>query len=280
MPSPSPSTWPRVPIVLVATDLDGTLVPNDSTRLGDYTAEVLRRVDDAGIPVVFVTARPLRWMDAFWPHVGKHGLAVVSNGAITYDVHAREAISTTGIEPAQGLEITAAITAAVPGSTFAIECLDGIRQDPDFIERYRVPKGSPRGPLADIWDVPAVKLLVRHETLGQDEFRDRVLAAVGDLANATWSVPGLVEISAAGVTKASALVGLCAKLGVAAREVVAFGDMPNDIPMLTWAGTSYAVANAHESIRDLADQVAPPCEEEGVAQVLDALLKVGHGSTS
>lgn len=132
--------------MLVATDLDGTLVPNDSTRLGDYTAAVLRRVDDAGIPVVFVTARPLRWMDAFWPHVGKHGLAVCSNGAITYDVHARKAISTSGIEPEQGLEITAAITAAVPGSTFAIECLDGIRQDPDFVERHRVPPGSPRSP--------------------------------------------------------------------------------------------------------------------------------------
>jgi Cof subfamily protein (haloacid dehalogenase superfamily) len=271
--------WLRVLAVLVATDLDGTLVPNDSTSVGEYTAEVLRRVDDAGIPVVFVTARPLRWMDAFWPHVGKHGLAVVSNGAITYDVHARETISVSGIEPGHGLEITAAITAAVPGSTFAIECVDGIRQDPDFIERYRVPEGSPRGPLPDIWDVPAVKLLVRHETLAHDEFRDRVTAAVGELANATWSVPGLVEISAAGVSKASALAGLCATLGVASSDVVAFGDMPNDIPMLTRAGTSYAVANAHESVLALADQVAPPCEEAGVAQVLDTLLLGDDGST-
>lgn len=259
--------------MLVATDLDGTLVPNDGTSVSPYTADVLKRVDDAGIPVVFVTARPLRWMDPFWPHVGKHGLAVVSNGAITYDVHEREVITITGIEPALGLDIAAAITAAVPGSTFAIECMDGIRQDPDFIEPYRVPDGSPRGPLAEIWDVPAVKLLVRHATLAHDEFLDHAVAAVGDVANATWSVPGLVEISAAGVTKASALTGLCARLGVAACDVVAFGDMPNDIPMLAWAGTSYAVANAHESVLVLVDRVAPPCGEEGVAQVLDTLLE-------
>lgn len=265
--------------VLVATDLDGTLVPNDGSSVSPYTAEVLKRVDDAGIPVVFVTARPLRWMDPFWPHVGKHGLAVVSNGAITYDVHKREAITTTGIDPALGLEIAAAITAAVPGSTFAIECLDGIRQDPDFVEPYRVPDGSPRGPLAEIWDVPAVKLLVRHESIAHDEFLDHALAAVGDVANATWSVPGLVEISAAGVTKASALTGLCARLGVAACDVVAFGDMPNDIPMLAWAGTSYAVANAHESVLALVDRVAPPCAQEGVAQVLDTLLADVDGST-
>ena len=94
--------------VLVATDLDGTLVPQDSTSVSAYTAAVLKRVDDAGIPAVFVTARPLRWMDPFWPHIGKHGLAVVSNGAITYDAHQRAVITVAGIEPELGLEITAA----------------------------------------------------------------------------------------------------------------------------------------------------------------------------
>jgi Cof subfamily protein (haloacid dehalogenase superfamily) len=265
--------------VLIATDLDGTLVPNVSTIISPYTADVLERVDDAGIPVVFVTGRPLRWMETFWPHIGKHGLAVVSNGAVTYNVHEGEVVTTTGIEPALGLEIAAAISSAVPGSTFAVESLEGISQDPDFVERHRAPTGSRRGPLPEIWDRPAVKLLVRHETLDHDEFRDRVIAAVGDLANATWSIPGLVEISAAGVTKASALVGLCATLGVAASDVVAFGDMPNDIPMLEWAGTSYAVANAHESVLDIADHDAPPCAEEGVAQVLEMLLaRTGRGT--
>jgi hydroxymethylpyrimidine pyrophosphatase-like HAD family hydrolase len=105
-----------------------------------------------------------------------------------------------------------------------------------------------------------------------------VIAAVGDRAHATWSIPGLVEISAAGVTKASALIGLCKTLGVEAADVVAFGDMPNDLPMLAWAGTSYAMANAHESVLALADHVAPPCEEEGVADVLEGLL-AGLGAT-
>ena len=54
-----------------------------------------------------------------------------------------------------------------------------------------------------------------------------------------------MEISAAGVTKGDALARLCERLGVDAADVVAFGDMPNDLPMLTWAGTSYAMANAH-----------------------------------
>ncbi len=120
--------------MLIATDLDGTLVPNASKSIPPYTAEVLERVDDAGIPVVFVTGRPLRWMETLWPHIGKHGLAVVSNGAVTYNVHEREVVTTTGIEPALGLDLASAISSAVPGSTFAVESLDGIRQDSDFVD--------------------------------------------------------------------------------------------------------------------------------------------------
>lgn len=262
-------------MVLVATDLDGTLVPSNSTVVSPYTADVLRRVDAAGIPVVFVTARPLRSLEPLWPHVGRHGLAILSNGAVTFDVRRREIVSTAGIGPEPGAAIAAAIAAAVPGSTFAIECLDGIRMDPRYAGPYPVPPGSARGPLSEIWDVPAVKLLARHPELGHDESVSLVVAAIGDTAIATWSDHGLVEISAAGVTKASALIDLCSGAGIEASDVVAFGDMPNDIPMLTWAGTSYAVGNAHPSVLAAADRVCPPWDQEGVASTLESLLACG-----
>lgn len=258
--------------MLIATDLDGTLVADDSTTVPPYTASVLRRMDDAGIPVVFVTARPLRWMDAFWPHVGEHGLAVVSNGAITFDVHGRSIRSLIGIDAPTGLGLTTDIADAVPGAWFAIECADGMRLDPAYVEQYPVSSGTPRGVLSEIWDQPAVKLLVRAPSIDADDLHARVVAAVGERATVTWSVSGLVEISALGVTKASALAALCAEFGVAADEVYAFGDMPNDIPLLSWAGTAYAVANAHDSVRAIADHIAPACTEEGVAQVLAELL--------
>lgn len=257
--------------MLIATDLDGTLVPDGTVALPPATASVLRRLDTAGVPVVFVTGRPLRWMDAFWPHVGDHGMAIVSNGAITYDAHERRIVSLAGIGSDLGLEICAAITGAAPGARFAIECADGIRLDPAYVETYPAP-GASRGPLERIWTDPAVKLLVRHPDLAPDVLQHQVAAIVGDAATVTWSVSGLVEISAAGVTKASALHGICERLGVTSGDVIAFGDMPNDIPMLRWAGTSYAVANAHESVKSVAQHGAPSCAEEGVAQVLERLL--------
>jgi hydroxymethylpyrimidine pyrophosphatase-like HAD family hydrolase len=79
-------------------------------------------------------------------------------------------------------------------------------------------------------------------------------------------------MSAAGVTKASTLELLCAELGVGREDVVAFGDMPNDVAMLEWAGTAYAMGNAHPLAKAAADRVAPPNDEDGVAQVLEELF--------
>ena len=109
--------------------------------------------------------------------------------------------------------------------------------------------------------------------LDPEEFWRQVAAAVGDLVTTTWSSTfALVEISAAGVTKATTLARVAAEIGIGAADVVAFGDMPNDLPMLEWAGTSYAMANAHESVRDLAAHLAPANDEDGVATVLADLF--------
>ena len=87
------------------------------------------------------------------------------------------------------------------------------------------------------------------------------------------SEDALLEISAAGVSKASALAAVCSARGIAAEEVIAFGDMPNDLPMLTWAGRGVAVANAHPEVLAAADEITAGNDECGVAQVLERLLE-------
>ena len=89
----------------------------------------------------------------------------------------------------------------------------------------------------------------------------------------TWSSTGaLLEMSAPGVTKASTLALLCERMGVARQDVIAFGDMPNDLPMLQWAGTAYAMTGGHPSVLAAADHVAPTNDEDGVARVLAGLF--------
>ncbi len=257
---------------LVATDLDGTLVRSDGS-VSAYTAEVLARVEATGVPVVFVTGRPLRWTEEVFEHVGEHGLAVVSNGALVWDVARHRPHLERPIDPDLGLAVCDLLRAALPGTTFALETLEGIGLEPEFLERHRVPTEARRASIGELFDRPALKLLARHEELAPQEFWDAAEEAVEGRLVITWSSStSLLEISAPGVTKASTLALLCADLGVDAADVVAFGDMPNDLPMLAWAGTAYAMANAHPTVLAAADRVAPGNDEDGVARVLAGLL--------
>ena len=257
---------------LVATDLDGTLLHTDGTVTA-RTRNVLKAVEDKGILVVFVTGRPIRWMDDLWGHVGGHGLAICSNGAVVYDVHTQAIAETRPIPVDVGMEVAEAIRQAIPGTDFAVETAAGIAKEKRFMDGFRTPADVSVGHLADIYDLPALKLLARHEELEPEKFWELVESQVGDRVTTTWSSVGaLVEISAKGVTKASTLELLCLERGIDASQVVAFGDMPNDLPMLEWVGTSYAMANAHPTVRELADHIAPSNEDDGVAVTLEELF--------
>jgi hydroxymethylpyrimidine pyrophosphatase-like HAD family hydrolase len=253
---------------LVATDLDGTLVRSDGT-VSAYTRDVLAEVERRGVPVVFVTGRPLRWTEEVFEYVGDHGLAVVSNGALVWDVARSAPHLERPIEPALGLEMCRQLRAALPGTAYAVETLEGIGLEPAFLERHPVPDAARRGPIEELFTQPALKLLARHEELAPEEFWDLAEEVVLGRLVITWSsATSLLEISAPGVTKASTLALLCADLGVAAADVIAFGDMPNDLPMLEWAGTSYAMADAHPTVTAAAAHVAPGHDDDGVARVL------------
>ncbi len=260
---------------LVATDLDGTLLGAGGV-VTERTLEVLTELDDRGVTVVFVTGRPIRWMDDLWEHVGGHGIAICSNGGIVYDVQRHEVIQARTIPPAVGLEVAALIRAEVPGTMFALEKTTGFGKEPSFLP---APDDADRleldvGPLDVVFTDNVVKLLALHLEQEAAAFWATLEETVGHLVTTTWSSIGsLVEMSAAGVTKASTLELYCIEHGIKPDEVVAFGDMPNDIPMLQWAGTSYAMENGHESTKAAADHVAPPHDQDGVAQVLETLFR-------
>lgn len=257
---------------LVATDLDGTLL-DDAGLLSERTRDVLRRVQERGVRVVIVTARPLRWMDELWAQVGGgRGVGIVSNGAITYDVGSREVLELRGISAEVGLPMVEAIREAAPGAAIALECLGGYRHEPAYVDLHPTPPDMRVGDLAELWDEPAVKVLAQHLTLDPDDFRARVIDAVGESATPTWTIDHLMEISAAGVTKGGALAALCERLGVGPDEVVAFGDMPNDLPMLAWAGHAVAVANTHPDVVTVADEVTASNDDDGIVPVLTRLF--------
>ena len=262
----------------MATDLDGTLVHPDGTITPRSQAALLA-AEAAGIEVVFVTGRPLRWAKDVFEHVGGHGHAIVSNGALIWDVASSSPYLVRAIEPQVAAQVADRIRDAVPGTAFAVETLAGIALESGFLERYPVPEGSRRGSFAEIADGPVLKILARHEELDPQPFWDAALDVAGDLAEITWSsTSSLLEISAHLVTKASTLAVFAAERGIGPEEVVAFGDMPNDLPMLeavaAAGGRAVAVANAHPAVRAAAPELTSGNDADGVARYLEAVLGV------
>ncbi|MBM4794661.1 HAD family hydrolase [Streptomyces sioyaensis] len=304
--SATPSRGPDTAVAprLIATDLDGTLLHDDKT-VSDRTIAALAAAERAGIEVFFVTGRPARWMGVVSDHVHGHGLAICANGAAVVDLHrGGRIVEVSPLERTVALAVVDALRGAAPGTSFAVERTGGIHYEPqyppllldpaavvapaekllaeDFVTPLgpegslpEDPAGAPEAPAFP--DQPVIKLLAHHPELDPDAFLALARTVAGGLASFTRSSPtALLEISGPGVSKAGTLAHCCAERGIAPEEVVAFGDMPNDIEMLTWAGTAYAMANAHPDVLAATARRTASNNDDGVAVVIERILQDGH----
>ncbi|MGI8712259.1 MAG: Cof-type HAD-IIB family hydrolase [Solirubrobacteraceae bacterium] len=261
---------PRV----VATDLDGTLLRSDGT-LTQRTRQALIAVEDAGALVVLCTARPARWLRPL-AVAGRHGVAVCANGGVIWDMHAEVVLQQFPVPEPVARQVVQRLRPEFPEAAWAVERADAFGHEPGYTPRWPVPDDTIVDAIDVLLSAPPVKLMLRHPHLTVAALAAQVQRLVGHLVEVTYSSSeeALLEISAAGVSKASALAGLCAARGISAGEVLAFGDMPNDLPMLTWAGHGVAVANAHPDVLAVADEVTAGNDEDGVAQVLERVLSL------
>ena len=263
---------------LVATDLDGTLLRSDHS-VSDRTRAALAAVEAAGAGLVLVTGRPTRWMAPVVAQTGHRGVAVCANGALVYDLHTERVVRRFLLGAEATGEVVAALRREVEGVTFAVETGSddglGFGHEPAYRARWDQADKTV-APIGELTAGGVAKLLVRHEGMSGDELLAAARTVLGDTVEATHSTPGaggaLLEISASGISKATTLALLAADRGVHAGGVVAFGDMPNDLPMLAWAGHGVAVRDAHPDVLAIADEVTAGNDDDGVAQVLERLF--------
>jgi hydroxymethylpyrimidine pyrophosphatase-like HAD family hydrolase len=259
-------------IRLVASDLDGTLLRPDET-VSERTRRAVAAARDAGITVVLVSGRPPRSIGPLAERVGVGGIAICANGAVVWDLDTGTMVDSSPLAAEVATRLVHALRQAIPGALFAVELEGGFGREPGWSDGLRpVRPDVLEADALELITGPVTKLLVRHPDLDFAEVAGRARRAVGDDAVVTWAGLRVVEISAAGVTKAYALERLCRRLGIAADQVVAVGDMPNDLPMLDWAGTGVAVANATPEVLEAADEVTAANTEDGVALLLERIL--------
>ena len=260
---------------LAAIDLDGTLLRSDRT-ISERSRAAVAAAIAAGITVVVVTARSPRSVGAFAADAGIGGIAICANGAILFDLEAEAIVAHEPLPPVVAQRIAHGLRERVPGVAFGWELELRFGSEPAY-EAWRDPTRWPRPegsfPPCDVssWERPMTKLLVRLPGTDLAE----VLAVARELGRedtvATLAGQEFVEVMTRGVAKEAALARLAAERGIAAKEVVAFGDHLTDLGMLAWAGLGVAVANAEREVIEAADEVTASNDEDGVALVLERL---------
>ena len=273
---------------LVASDLDGTLL----TSAGEVTPRTRAAMEacwDAGIPVVGVTGRGPRLLESVRGALAGRGIAVLAQGGYVVrfgtDGGRDEVLRTVGMSREDATAVIGAIedvagelVVAVEDAAEQAEALKPLRVQHGFDWPY--PEPAHLLPRHEVLPVGAVlKVFLRSATLGQDELLARARKVVDPaVAELTHAGLGFIEVLPPGVTKASGLAVVLDRYGVGFGDVLVFGDMPNDLPMIqavTGAGgRAVAVANAHPAVRAAAGGLTSGHDADGVARYLEAVLDV------
>ena len=271
---------------LVATDLDGTLLDSVG-EISSRTRAALNACWDAGIPVVGVTGRGPRLLDSVRVALDGRGIAVLAQGGFVVDLERDEVLRTVGLPRAQANAVIDRIEAvsgplilAVEDAAEQAESREPVHSPLRVQHGFNWPYPEPAHllPRDEVLPPGAVlKVFLRSSTLGQDELLARARRVVDPVAaEVTHAGLGFIEVLPPGITKATGLAIALDRYGVGFGDVLVFGDMPNDLPMLAAVteagGRSVAVANAHPDVRSAAQEITSGHDADGVAQYLEAVL--------
>ncbi|WP_406217800.1 HAD family hydrolase [Streptomyces canus] len=261
------------PYRLIATDLDGTLLRSDES-VSRRTRDALAAATAAGAVHIVVTGRGARWTRHVLDDLDYDGLAVCAQGAQVYDAGEHRLLTSVTLDRQLAGVALAKIEAEV-GPLYLAASRDGLDGDVMVGPGYAVTGALPSTPFtdaSDLWAAPLNKIYIQHPELSDDELAQAAVRAAGGFVTVAMAGQGIVELLPLGLSKATGLSLAARRLGVKAADTIAFGDMPNDLPMFAWASYGVAMADAHEELKAVADEVTSSNEEDGIAVVLERLL--------
>ncbi|KUI22984.1 HAD family hydrolase [Mycobacterium sp. GA-1285] len=263
--------------LLIASDVDGTLLDDDE-KVSARTRAAVTAAVESGTTFVLATGRPPRWVQPVVDALGFAPMAVCANGAVLYDPADDRIVTARTLSTDVLGELAEIATRAIPGAGLAVERVGRSAHDaatPQFVsspgyEHAWLNPDNTEVSLEDLLSAPAVKLLVRKAGARSCDMAAALADHVGRVGDITYSTNnGLIEIMPAGISKATGVAELAEPLGIAADEIITFGDMPNDVPMLEWAGLGVAMGHAHPDALAAADEVTSTNNDDGVARVLE-----------
>jgi Cof subfamily protein (haloacid dehalogenase superfamily) len=243
-------------------------------QLPPRTLDALRAARAADLDVIVVTGRMVQSVRRYLEPARLDEPVICYQGAVVADADGKWLRH----EPIP-LELAREVIRLVEGVGFGLNVYVG-----DELYVSKVTQGSRDyagfqqlvihevGDLLAWLDEPPTKLVCVGDPTELEGVEARMKAHFGDLLYISKSLPYFLEFAASGVTKGAGLDFLAAHMGFTRAQTIAFGDGENDVELVEWAGFGIAVENAHDRVKAVADWICPSAQEEGVAQVLEALL--------
>ncbi len=268
-----------MPIRLIATDLDGTLLRSDHS-LSARTRRAIDLAAEAGVPVIPTTGR-LPAMTNVLTQYDLLGPAIASNGGVGFHVGTREIYFEDPMTVDVQQQVVEALLPVLPDVRFASarQAGEALVYQEGYLEMWReIGLGRPdwtrrATDLADLISEPTIKLMAFLPGMPAEELAEIINSfGIEGCAPTTSGVP-FVEVQSSLVSKATGLARICAHFGIARHEVIAFGDQRNDLEMLAWAGIGVAMGNAVPEAIEAADLVAPHNDADGLAVMVEQLIE-------
>lgn len=271
----------ELPPLLVASDIDGTLL-DSRDRVSPRLKRAIGRMIRRGVPLTLATGRPARWLQPVLEQLPVRPVCVCGNGAVLYDSGRDVVLDDHSLAPEVQAEVVAIARSAMADIGpvgVAVERAGRSALDPSdelfvvgpaYAHAWESTEHGICGE-TEMMSEPATKMLLSNPGMASAELHAIIAPHIpADLAHVTFSMPeGLIEVSAPGVTKRAGLEELAGLVGAGASDVVCFGDMPNDIEMIRWAGLGVAMGNAVAEVQRAADEVTATNDDDGVARVLE-----------
>jgi Cof subfamily protein (haloacid dehalogenase superfamily) len=270
----------RLPFDIGAFDLDGTVLRRDLS-VTEATVGALEALREEGMRLVVATGRRF---EGAREHAGRLGFeegdpVICYGGSMVRTMNGEETLLHRTLSRSLSIEVlewaadrglharvyTDGKIVTSPQTTAALEYLSGRETDIEVVE-------SPAAWLRDGGEEPTKLVIVDHPDEVPLWLKEAQAAFSGRLF-VTRSLPHYVEVGGLRGTKASALEFLCELWGIDPARTLAFGDADNDVDMLSFAGLGVAVGGMSQEVRDAADAVAPPVDEDGVASFIQGLLE-------
>ena len=263
---------------LVAIDLDGTLLDSQTHAISPTNADAVRRVHNQGIQIVLASGRRYATLVDFARQLDlpQETPLVAYNGAL---------IRTLGGETWYHRPLPADLAAKIVREYQADHQLNYYlndewysRQETSWSRLYQKRTGSVPHMVGDLTRFDGqtpTKILLIDTCEITDALLPKVQAEFGEALYITKTEDEYLEFMNNGVSKAVALTHVAERLGLDAAQCVAFGDSYNDISMIKWAGLGIAMGNGRDELKQVADAVAPPADDNGVATMLNELFPKG-----